>query len=132
LFRRGDWWHLLIAEGGTERGHAVTIARGPFPTGPWESCPDNPILSHRSTDRPIQCTGHADLVEAADGSWWMVLLGTRPRGVTPGFDVLGRETMLAPVSWVDGWPVVGDVAPGVAVAPPGPPAATSSSFRDDF
>ncbi len=77
LFRRGDWWYLLIAEGGTERGHAVTIARGPSPTGPWESCPANPILSHRSTDRPIQNTGHSDLVEAIDGSWWMVLLGTR-------------------------------------------------------
>ena len=75
LLRRGDHWYLLIAEGGTERGHAVSIARGPTPSGPWESCPDNPIISHRSTDRPIQNTGHGDLVEAPDGSWWMVLLG---------------------------------------------------------
>ena len=28
LYRIGEWWYLLIAEGGTERGHAVTIARG--------------------------------------------------------------------------------------------------------
>ena len=133
LFRRGDWWYLLIAEGGTERGHAVTIARGPSPTGPWESCPDNPILSHRSTDRPIQNTGHADLVEATDGSWWMVLLGTRPRGMTPMFHVLGRETFLVPVDWVDAWPAPRDLAlemperpPGAAT--PGEPAAS----RDDF
>ena len=26
LYRIGEWWYLLIAEGGTERGHAVTIA----------------------------------------------------------------------------------------------------------
>ena len=53
--------------------------------GPFEGCPHNPILSHRSTDHPVQNTGHADLVQAPDGSWWMVLLGVRrarrhPRG----------------------------------------------------
>jgi beta-xylosidase len=34
----------------------------------------------------------------------MVLLGVRPRGVTPGFHVLGRETFLTRVRWADGWP----------------------------
>jgi hypothetical protein len=109
LFQRDSTWYLLIAEGGTERGHTVAIARGPSPTGPWESCPDNPILSHRSTSSPVQNTGHADLVEAPDGSWWMVFLGVRPKGMTPGFHVMGRETFLAPVEWVDGWPVVGEI-----------------------
>ena len=65
LFQYDGTWYLLIAEGGTQRGHAVSIARGPTPTGPWEGCPSNPILSHRSTDRPIQNTGHADLVMRA-------------------------------------------------------------------
>ena len=34
LNRRGDYWYLwylLIAEGGTERGHGVSVARGPRP-----------------------------------------------------------------------------------------------------
>jgi xylan 1,4-beta-xylosidase len=109
LYERDGTWYLLIAEGGTERGHTVSIARGPSPTGPWEGCPANPIVSHRSTGHPIQNTGHADLVEGVDGSWWMVLLGVRPRGTSPGFHVLGRETFLASVEWVDGWPVVGEV-----------------------
>ena len=39
LYRIGEYWYLLIAEGGTERGHAVTIARGPSPSGPFEPCP---------------------------------------------------------------------------------------------
>ena len=136
LFLRGDWWYLLIAEGGTERGHAVSIARGPSPIGPWEGCPANPILSHRSTDHPVQSTGHGDLVEAVDGSWWMVLLGTRPRGITPGYHVLGRETFLVPVDWVDGWPVVGALELEMAGAPPGArvdgarlPRATTSTAR---
>ncbi len=132
LVRRGDSWYLLIAEGGTERGHAVSIARGPSPAGPWESCPANPILSHRSTDRPIQNTGHADLVEAIDGSWWMVCLGTRPRGVTPGFHVLGRETFLVPIEWVDGWPVVGNLDLAMPTSPPGGSGSAVLPTRDDF
>jgi beta-xylosidase len=132
LYRIGGHWYLLIAEGGTERGHAVSIARGPAPDGPFEPCPANPILSHRGTNRPIQNTGHADLVEAPDGSWWMVLLGVRPRGGTPGWHVLGRETFLAPVTWLDGWPVVGEVAPDMT-APPWPShRLTPPPVRDDF
>lgn len=109
LFHIGDWWYLLLAEGGTELGHAVSIARARAPRGPYEPGPVNPILTHRGTGRPIQSTGHADLVQAPDGSWWMVLLATRPRGRTPEFHVLGRETFLTPVRWVDGWPVAGPV-----------------------
>ncbi|MBZ3901202.1 MULTISPECIES: glycoside hydrolase family 43 protein [Streptomyces] len=133
LYRVGDHWYLLIAEGGTERGHGVSIARGTTPTGPFEPCPDNPILTHRGTDHPIQNTGHADLVRGPDGSWWMVLLGVRPGGGTPGWHVLGRETYLAPVEWVDGWPVVGALSPELP-APPWPlrPPATAPDHRDDF
>jgi beta-xylosidase len=107
LYRIGEHWYLMIAEGGTERGHGIAIARGPAPDGPFEPCPANPILSHRSSDQPIQNTGHGDLVQGPDGSWWLVLLGVRPQGGSPGWHVLGRETYLAPVEWVDGWPVVG-------------------------
>ncbi len=109
LYRIGDWWYLLLAEGGTAHGHSVSIARARSPRGPWEPAPANPVLTHRSTDLPVQSTGHADLVTAPDGTWWMVLLGTRPRGFFPGFHVLGRETFLTPVEWADGWPRVGPV-----------------------
>ncbi len=30
LYRRGGYWYLMIAEGGTERGHSVSVARGPL------------------------------------------------------------------------------------------------------
>jgi beta-xylosidase len=132
LYRIDGYWYLMIAEGGTERGHGVSIARGQGPAGPFEPCPANPILTHRSTDHPVQNTGHADLVQAPDGSWWMLLLGVRPRGGTPGWHVLGRETFLAPVTWVDGWPVVGEPSTAVAAPPwplrPGP----AEAVRDDF
>jgi hypothetical protein len=105
LYENQGTWYLVLAEGGTERGHAVTVARGALPSGPFESCPSNPILSHRSSIHPIQNTGHADLVRTTDGTWAAVYLGVRPRGSTPGFHVIGRETFLAGISWVDGWPV---------------------------
>ncbi|WP_129843117.1 glycoside hydrolase family 43 protein [Streptomyces sp. RFCAC02] len=132
LYRIGDHWYLLIAEGGTERCHAVSIARGPAPWGPFEPCPANPVLTHRGTDHPVQNTGHADLVRGPDGSWWMVFLGVRARGGSPGWHVLGRETFLAPVTWEDGWPVVGTPALDMP-APPWPlePAAVPP-VRDDF
>ncbi|MEO3753768.1 glycoside hydrolase family 43 protein [Streptomyces sp. B6B3] len=132
LYRIGDHWYLLIAEGGTERGHAVSIARGPAPDGPFEPCPDNPVLTHRGTDHPVQNTGHADLVQGPDGSWWMVHLGVRAGGGTPGWHVLGRETFLTPVRWVDGWPVVGEPAPDLP-APPWPlRPGVEPPVRDDF
>ncbi|MGN7035439.1 family 43 glycosylhydrolase [Microbacterium sp. P26] len=122
LLRRGDWYYLLLAEGGTERGHAVTIARSRTATGPFVFHPGGPILSHRSSTDPVQNTGHADLVETADG-WSMVYLGVRPVGPGPGFHLNGRETFLAKVSWVDDWPVVDE---NLDISP------VSTSFTDDF
>jgi xylan 1,4-beta-xylosidase len=104
LYRRGDLWYLMIAEGGTERGHGVSVARGPSPAGPFEGHPANPVLSARGTSRPIQNTGHADLVATPDGGTALVLLGVRPLGLAQSFSPLGRETFITPVSWADGWP----------------------------
>ena len=116
LYRVGEWWYLLIAEGGTERGHAVTIARSRSPQGPFESNPANPILTHRGTGEPVQNTGHADLVERPDGSWAIVYHGVRARGSSPEWHVLGRETFADEVAWEDGWPVLaGHIEPAPEV-----------------
>jgi beta-xylosidase len=123
LYRLGEWWYLMIAEGGTERGHAISIARSRSPIGPFEPCPRNPVLSARSTDRPIQNTGHGDLVQGPDGSWAVVLLGVRTRGMTRGFSPLGRETFATDVEWIDGWPVMTPVDGDVVNAP---------TFSDEF
>ena len=107
LYKIHGRYYLMIAEGGTDYGHMETIARSGTPWGPWEAYLRNPILSHRSYHSPIQATGHADLVEAQDGSWWLVCLGVRPQ---PGSTLhhLGRETFITPVVWDDeGWPHVG-------------------------
>ncbi|ROO87633.1 beta-xylosidase [Actinocorallia herbida] len=114
LYRRGDWWYLVAAEGGTDRGHAVTVARARRPDGPFESCPGNPVLSAAGTGWEVQNLGHADLVETDSGTA-LVCLGVRPVGLAKSFSPLGRETFLADVDWADGWP-----SARLAEVPPGP------------
>lgn len=124
LYFIDGWWYLLLAEGGTERGHAVTMARARTLDGPFEAAPRNPILSHRSLAHPVQNTGHADLFQLSDGTWAAVHLGVRPRGQSPSFHVNGRESFLVGVEWVEGWPVIDETRFAVP--------ATDHSFHDTF
>lgn len=108
IYKKDGYYYLLLAEGGTEHGHHVNILRSRSLFGPYESNPANPILSHfnmKMQNSPIQGLGHADLVQATDSTWWMICLGYRTSGYLQ--HVMGRETMLAPVTWEKGgWPVV--------------------------
>lgn len=105
LFKRNGMYYLIISEGGTEYGHMVTAARSSSIFGPYESCPYNPVLTHRDRDRSIfQCTGHADLVEAENGKWYAVFHAVRPSAAQ--LHHVGRETMLAGVTWKDDWPLI--------------------------
>ncbi|MGE5551282.1 MAG: glycoside hydrolase family 43 protein [Bacteroidota bacterium] len=134
LYKINGLYYLMIAEGGTEYGHMETIARSAGPYGPFEPCPYNPILSHRSLDSPIQATGHADLLQAHDGSWWLYFLGIRPVSYPPCHH-LGRETFLSPVSWHEGWPLVGEnghTSLEVEAALPPSVLWPSPPVRDDF
>lgn len=108
LYYRKPYYYLLAAEGGTGWGHAITCARARDPWGPFEPCPFNPLLTHRHlVNHEIRSVGHGDLVEAHDGSWWILLLATRHGhfGGQP-YHHLGRETFLARVTWEDGWPII--------------------------
>jgi xylan 1,4-beta-xylosidase len=110
LYEVDGTWYLMIAEGGTERGHGISIARSAGPEGPFETAPQNPLVSARSTTRPVQNTGHGDLVIGPDGEWFCLMLGVRPRSMTRAFSALGRETFVSPVRWQDdGWPTIAPV-----------------------
>ncbi|KAL2825728.1 glycosyl hydrolase [Aspergillus cavernicola] len=105
LYRKDGYYYLLIAEGGTETNHSVTMARSKSRTGPWELCPHNPVLTNRNTTEYFQTVGHADLFEDGDGNWWGVALSTRSGPDWENYP-MGRETILTPVTWEDGeWPV---------------------------
>jgi hypothetical protein len=54
LYRRGDWWYLVIAEGGTDRGHVVSVARSRSPRGlsrPPRTIPSSPIAARPTPSR---------------------------------------------------------------------------------
>lgn len=110
VYKKDGYYYLMIGEGGTEYMHSATIGRSTSLFGPYENSPLNPILSHANRigqGNPIQGVGHADLIQANDGSWWMVFLGFRVTQVYTYYHILGRETFLAPVDWpVGGWPQV--------------------------
>jgi alpha-N-arabinofuranosidase len=137
LYHIGDWYYLLIAEGGTEYFHAVTIARSRSVFGPYEGYSGNPILTmrHMGKHALIQNAGHADLVELPDGSWYGVFLASRLiGGVSKN---LGRETFIVPVRWEDDWPLFTPDTGRVEWEYPFPECLPwtplpEKPFRDDF
>jgi xylan 1,4-beta-xylosidase len=102
LLRRGDWFYLVTAVGGTAgpaTSHMVIAARSKSVHGPWEHCPQNPLVRTLSADEPWWSRGHATLVEGPSGDWWMVY-----HGYENGFRTLGRQCLLEPIEWTaDGW-----------------------------
>lgn len=105
IYKTRGYYYQVIAEGGTELGHMVTVARSKNLYGPYESCPYNPILTHRDQKgKLIQATGHADFIEDENGDWWAFFLGYRQ--THQYFHHLGRETFLAPIQWKDDWPII--------------------------
>ena len=78
IFKRGRFYYLFTAEGGTESGHCEWVLRSDkSPFGPYELGPNNPLWRNTTQDE-IQNTGHCDLVEDEQGRWWAVSLGVRP------------------------------------------------------
>ncbi len=139
IYRHDGWYYLLAAEGGTADQHSQTIYRSRSVTGPYVAGPVNPILTQRNMDpaRPdrVEATGHADLVQLDDGTWWGVFLATRP--FVGQSTLLGRETYLLPVKWEDSWPRFldpGEVVPATVPRPalPAYEGTSWSDWRDDF
>lgn len=114
LYRLHGRWYLIAAEAGTEFHHAVSVARADVVTGPYEGSRANPVFTHRHLGRSVDVigAGHADLVQAPDGSWAAVMLAMRADD--GAHYPMGRETFLCPVVWEDDWPVF---APGVGRLP---------------
>ncbi len=143
LYRIQGMYYLTCAEGGTGPNHSQVVLRGRSPWGPFEPFKGNPILTQRDlpVDRPNPITnaGHADLVEAPDGSWWAVFLATRT--YAQKHYNTGRETFLLPVTWKDGWPIILENGKAIPYVERGPafmstgaqsPMAGNFTWRDEF
>lgn len=123
IYERDGRYHLVGAEGGTERNHAVTSARADHVTGPYRTDPRSPLLTHRhlGADEPVQNVGHADLVESPHGEAWALVLGVRP---VRQHHTLGREVLLVPVEWDEHGPVLAPGTGRIQGVRPGLPVTT--------
>ncbi|MEU5870541.1 family 43 glycosylhydrolase [Glycomyces sp. NPDC047369] len=148
LYKTDGWYVLLCAEGGTGFNHGAIAARSRDLLGPYEIDPNGPLITARDKPHsPLQKAGHGCLVQTPAGEWYMTYLASRPypeaeeavpddpraRDAT-GRCVLGRETAIAPVRWVDGWPRIDGAAPALEVPAPALPARPwpATDPRDDF
>lgn len=102
VLKRGDYYYLTVAEGGTAgpaTSHMVISARSKSPLGPWENSPYNPIIRTKDQSEKWWSKGHATLIDDVNGKWWMVF-----HGYENGHYNMGRQTLLEPVEWTkDGW-----------------------------
>ena len=103
LTKRGEYYYLICAEGGTAgppTSHMSVVARSTSPLGPWENAPHNPLIHTYSADEAWWSVGHGTLVSTPDDRWYFVYHGYRK-----GFQTLGRNTLMEPIEWTsDGWP----------------------------
>ncbi len=102
MLRRGDWFYMLTAVGGTAgppTGHMVIAARSKSVHGPWEHAPNNPQVRTQNRSEAWWSRGHATLIEGPEGDWWLI-----SHGYEKDFWTLGRQCLLEPVTWrEDGW-----------------------------
>ena len=121
LTKRGDYYYIMCAEGGTGYGHSVTMGRAKEVWGPYEGDPTNPILTsipgdfyerhdpdhlkpkYFNPESVLQKSGHGSYVETQLGEVYMVHLTSRP--FVPELRcTLGRETAIQKMKWTDdGW-----------------------------
>jgi len=121
IYKRNGWYYLMIAEGGTGYYHSVTMARAENIWGPYESDPENPIITdveenhdeRMDTDhlKPhyfnpesyLQKSGHGSIIETQNGETFLFHLCSRP--FLPELRcTLGRETAMQRMEWnEDGW-----------------------------
>ncbi len=109
IYKKEGYYYLLSAEGGTSIDHSVVIFRSKNIWGPYETNPNNPILTQRGLDPdrcyPVTNAGHADLFQTPQGDWYATFLACRPYDNQNTYNI-GRETFMLPVKWEGEWPVI--------------------------
>lgn len=121
LTKRGEYYYIMCAEGGTGYGHSVTMGRSKNVWGPYEGDPTNPIVTsipgdfyerhdpdhlkpkYYNPESRLQKSGHGSYVETQLGEVYLVHLTARP--FSPELRcTLGRETAIQKMIWTDdGW-----------------------------
>lgn len=118
LYKRGDYYYIMCAEGGTGYNHCVTMGRSKEIWGPYAADPMNPIVTsvpgesnerhdpdhlkprYYNPDSILQKSGHGSVVDTQNGETYLVHLCARP--FVPELRcTLGRETAIQKMIWTD-------------------------------
>ena len=95
FLKRDGWYYILAPAGGVATGWQVVL-RSKNIYGPYE---DKIVLQQGRT--AINGPHQGALVDAPNGDWWFIHFQDA--------GVYGRIVHLQPVTWRDGWPLMGDV-----------------------
>ncbi len=92
---KDGYYYILAPAGGVEHGWQ-TVLRSRSIYGPYET---KVVLSQGET--PVNGPHQGAIVDTPEGTWWFIHFQDR--------GPYGRITWLEPVTWRDGWPVIGSV-----------------------
>ena len=124
LYKIGDYYYIYATYGGWPSGQAIFRSENIF--GPYEE----KMLIQKTINGKANTVHQGALVDTPDGSqWWTIL--------QEDLGCLGRMPNLQPVTWKDGWPVVGNngvprasmTKPAVGASYPISPLPTNDNFR---
>ncbi|MFW6677314.1 glycoside hydrolase family 43 protein [Lacrimispora sp. AGF001] len=118
LYKRGEYYYIMCAEGGTGYNHCVTMGRSKEIWGPYAADPMNPIVTsvhgesnerhdpdhlkprYYNPDSILQKSGHGSVIDTQNGETYLVHLCARP--FVPELRcTLGRETAIQKMIWTD-------------------------------
>jgi beta-xylosidase len=95
-------YYILATTGGTQ-GRQICL-RADNIYGPYE----HKVVLHDDTGYPGNFLHQGGLLQLQNGDWWFVIMQDR--------GPIGRVPRLEPVTWIDGWPMLGKDGKGVTVS----------------
>jgi beta-xylosidase len=104
FLKKDGWYYILAPAGGVATGWQVAF-RSRHIYGPYE---DKVVLERGSTD--INGPHQGALVDTASGEWWFIHFQDAA--------IYGRILHLQPVTWQDGWPLMGRDHDGNGIGEP--------------
>ena len=99
LIKVGNWYYLVFSEHKSDKGRYVMAKRSKKMMGPYKE-ERQLALPSREAMEPNQ----GGIIQGKDDNWYF--LTHHGSG-----DWSGRIVSLLPVTWVDGWPILGEVLP---------------------
>ena len=94
LYKYGDYYYIYATYGGWPSGQVAFRSTDPF--GTYEE----KMLVEKTINGQVNTIHQGALIEDTEGKWWTIM--------QQDLGALGRFPNLQPVTWVDGWPIVGN------------------------